>query len=256
MAWNPAQYERFHDERNQPFFDLLGLVRPKESMNVIDLGCGTGELTRAMHEKLVARSTLGVDSSSTMLERAKAFVMPGISFRQAEVESLAWGDGYDLIFSNAALQWVPDNPAVLRHMARVLAPTGQVAIQVPANDDHPSHALAAEIAGEEPFRSALAGYQRKSFILAPERYAAMLDELGFVRQHVRLQVYPHRLPSRDDVIEWVKGTLLLAYEKRLSPEQYDRFLERFRERLFQELPDVRPFFYPFKRILAWGERAG
>jgi trans-aconitate 2-methyltransferase len=256
MAWNPSQYERFRDERDQPFFDLLDLVRPKPAMNVVDLGCGTGELTKTLHERLVARSTLGVDSSSTMLERAKSVTAEGLTFRQSAVESFEWGDAYDLVFSNAALQWVPDNTRVLTHIARVLAPGGQIAVQVPANDDHPSHAMAAEIAAEEPFRSALGGYRRESHILEPDRYAALLDELGFAAQHVRLQVYPHRLSSRDDVVEWVKGTLLLAYQKRLSDDLFARFLERYRERLFQELSDSRPFFYPFKRILLWGQQKG
>jgi trans-aconitate 2-methyltransferase len=254
MAWNPAQYERFQNERNQPFFDLLALALPKPEMKVLDLGCGTGELTRVMHERLAARETLGIDSSPTMLERAEAFVTRGLTFRQGKIESLSWGDGYDLVFSNAALHWVPDNAGVLAHLTRVLAPRGQIAVQVPANDDHASHRVAGEVAQEEPFRSALGSYQRVSNILAPERYAALLDDLGFDRQHVRLQVYAHHLPSREDVIEWVKGTTLLAYEKRMSGELYARFLSRFRDRLFEELPDTRPFFYSFKRILLWGQQ--
>src|SRR5690348_4805137 len=126
MAWNPACYERFQVERNQPFFDLLELVKPKPSMKIIDLGCGTGELTRTLHEKLAARSTLGLDSSPSMLERATAFTTSGLTFVQSEIESLSWGDSYDLVFSNAALHWVPDNPAVLAHIAKVLAPEGQI----------------------------------------------------------------------------------------------------------------------------------
>jgi trans-aconitate 2-methyltransferase len=254
MAWNPSQYERFQNERTQPFFDLLALVERKLDMKVVDLGCGTGELTRTLHERLAARETLGVDSSPNMLERAKAFVTTELTFRQAEIEALSWGDGYDLVFSNAALHWVPDNSAVLTHIARVLAPRGQVAVQVPANDDHPSHRLAGEVGQEEPFRATLGGYHREGYILAPERYAALLDALGFDRQHVRLQVYTHQLPSREDVIEWVKGTTLLAYQKRMTDDLFKLFLTRYRERLFEELPDHRPFFYTFKRILLWGQR--
>ena len=217
MTWNPTQYERFRDQRSQPFFDLLALVSPKPTMRVVDLGCGTGELTQELHRQLAASTTIGIDSSASMLERAAAVAGGGLTFQRAEIESFDWGDAYDLVFSNAALQWVPDNRKVLAHIARSLAPGGQIAIQVPANDDHPSHAIAADIAAEEPFRTALNSYQRESYILAPEGYAALLDELSFAEQHVRLQVYPHRLGSRDDVVEWVKGTLLLAYQKRLSP---------------------------------------
>ena len=91
-------------------------------------------------------------------------------------------------------------------------------------------------------------------MLAPETYAAVLDRLGYVAQHVRLQVYVHHLDSRAGVVEWVKGTLLTEYERRLSPEDFARFLERYRARLLPLLEDARPYLYPFKRILMWGQR--
>src|SRR5205823_10558844 len=94
--------------------------------------------------------------------------------------------GWDLIFSNAALQWVPDNEAILARLAKLLAPGGQIAVQVPANDDHLSHTTAAEIALEPPFREALGGHVRTSSILAPERYAAVLHRLGFREPEVLL----------------------------------------------------------------------
>jgi trans-aconitate 2-methyltransferase len=66
---------------------------------------------------------------------------------------------------------------------------------------------------------------------------------------VRLQVYPHRLPSTGDVVEWVKGTNLTRFESALSPELYAEFLDRYRARLLDALGDHRPFLYTFKRIL-------
>jgi trans-aconitate 2-methyltransferase len=158
---------------------------------------------------------------------------------------------YDLVFSNAALQWLPDHPRLLERLRAAVAPGGQLAVQVPANFDHVSHALAAAVTSEEPFRSALAGYRRVFPVLAPEQYALLLHQLGFREQHVRLQVYLHLLPSRDDVIEWVKGTLLTDYESRLSRPLFDDFLARYREHLLPALADVQPFPYPFKRILWW-----
>jgi len=81
-----------------------------------------------------------------------------------------------------------------------------------------------------------------------------LDRLGFEGLNVRLQVYVHHLESREGVVEWVKGSLLTDYEKRLPPELYQRFLERYRSALLPQLSETRPFFYPFKRILIWGRR--
>ena len=89
----------------------------------------------------------------------------------------------------------------------------------------------------------------------PERYAGWLHDLGFARQHVRLVVYPHVLPSREGVLEWVAGTLLVDYENRLGAELFAAFRSRYRAALMQELPDRRPFFYPFKRIFFWASRS-
>jgi trans-aconitate 2-methyltransferase len=125
---------------------------------------------------------------------------------------------------------------------------------MPANHDHPSHVVAAEVAGTEPFRTALGGYRRVSPVQPPEWYAELLDRLGLAEQHVRLQVYLHHLPARDEVVEWVKGTLLTDYESRMPPELFEQFVATYRARLLPQLDDSRPYRYPFKRVLFWGVR--
>ncbi len=131
---------------------------------------------------------------------------------------------------------------------------GQVAVQVPANFDYPSHTVARELAHEEPYREALAGYVREKPVLEPQEYATLLDRLGYREQHVRLQVYVHYLESRAEVVEWVKGSLLTDYQKRMPEALFEQFLAEYRTRLLPRLEDRRPFFYPFKRILFWGRK--
>lgn len=251
-TWDPEQYDRFRAERSRPFYDLLALVRPRPELRVVDLGCGTGELTRDLHRRLEARETLGVDSSETMLARSGEFAGEGLRFERGDIARFAARGEYDLVFSNAALQWVADHESLLARLTDALAPGGQLAVQVPANYDYPTHTTAAELAGEEPFASALDGYALRRPVLAPEEYAALLDRLGYREQHVRLQVYAHHLDGREDVIEWVKGTLLTDYEKRMPADLFARFLADYRARLLPRLADTRPFFYPFKRILFRG----
>ena len=235
MEWSPDQYEKFKRERAQPFWDLVALIDPRPRMRIADLGCGTGELTRALHEKLGARETIGIDNSASML--AKAPAAPGLQFRNESIESFSEG-GLDLIYSNAALHWLPDHDALFRR----LAPLGkQIAVQMPANDDHASHVVAAEVARE------LGMTPKPTHVLPPERYAQLLYDLGFRKQHVRLQIYGHVLPSSEDVIEWVKGTLLTFYESE------PRFMNRYRERLLARIGLHRPYFYTYKRILIWGD---
>jgi trans-aconitate 2-methyltransferase len=251
-TWNPTQYERFRAEREQPFHDLVALITRRPAMRVVDLGCGTGLLTAALHRELDAAETIGVDSSNAMLERASDVEVKGVRFERGDISTWEPDAPLDLVFSNAALQWVPDHPRLFERLTQMVAPGGELAVQVPANFDHVSHRLASDLAREEPFASAMDGYVRTFGVLAPEAYATLLHELGFAAQSVGMQVYGHVLESTDSVVEWVRGTLLTDYESRLPDALYAQFVARYRERLHAALGDQRPYFYPFKRILLWG----
>src|SRR5207245_934461 len=122
MTWDPAQYDRFHAERTQPFHDLLALVRPRPGMRVVDLGCGTGELTRHMHRQLQAQITLGVDSSAEMLAKSASFTDEGLRFQQGDVADFAAAGAFDLVLSNAALHWVPGHEALFQRLTAALLP--------------------------------------------------------------------------------------------------------------------------------------
>jgi trans-aconitate 2-methyltransferase len=248
-VWNPACYHRFRQERARPFFDLLALVRPAPNLHALDLGCGTGELTRELHRRLQATSTLGIDRSAAMLAQAQACEAEGLQFRAGDIGELELEAPVELVFSNAALHWLDDHARLLGRLRTLLVPGGQLAVQVPANHEHPSHTVAAELAGESPFREALGGFVRRSPVLRPEAYATVLDALGFHEVEVLLRVYPHHLAGPEAVVDWVRGTSLTPYEERLTPALYAQFLESFRGRLLARLTDARPFLFTFNRIL-------
>ncbi len=255
-TWNPAQYNKFQREREQPFFDLLAMVRPSPDMRVADLGCGTGRPTRVLHERLGARETIGIDRSANMLEAQAALpAMPGLRFEVGAIEDFPGDRGaFDLIFSNAAYHWVPDHSTLLAALADALTPHGQLAFQVPASHDQPSHLVAEELTSVEPYRSAFGGWHREQPVLSPEEYARILFRLGFEAPQVRLVVYPHVLAGPEDVVEWMKGTLLTEFERHLPAELFSRFVADYRTRLLARLDGSRPLFFPFKRILCWAQR--
>jgi len=251
--WNPERYARFAAERRLPFDDLAALLSPLPGGRVVDLGCGPGDLTRQLHQRVGARETLGLDSSAAMLEKAAVHAGAGLRFALGDAGAFHEGP-WDLVFSNAALHWVDDHAALLPRLAALVAPGGQLAVQVPCNDHHPSHAVACAVAAEPPFAAALGGWARVSPVLAPERYAELLFQLGFADRRVRLEVYGHQLASRDEVVEWVRGTTLTDYERRLPEALWPAFLARYRARLAEALPDDRPFLYTYRRLLLWGRR--
>lgn len=261
VSWDPEQYQRFAAQRAQPFWDLAGLVEqhaePGSIRRAHDLGCGTGELTAQLAARLGVDDMLGSDSSPAMLAEAAAHARPGLRFEELDLARWTSDGDHDLVFANASLQWVPDHQGVLPRWWAALRPGGHLAVQVPANSDHPSHRLTTEVAATEPFASTIGDLphdQVAANVLAPEQYAILLDHLGASEQHVRLQVYGHTLDSSRNVVEWVKGTNLRRVLAVLPDELHDRFIATYTDRLVEALGDARPYFYPFKRILFWARK--
>jgi trans-aconitate 2-methyltransferase len=252
-GWLPEQYAKFAAERARPFYDLLDLVTPVPGGEVVDLGCGTGELTAELHRRTQAAGTTGIDNSPAMLAEAAAHAGGAVRFTSGDITTFDPGPAaYDVVFANASLQWVPDHRALLARLTAMLRPGGQLCVQVPSNADHASHRIASAVATEAPFCDAMGGTPPPDAVLGvlkPEAYAELLDELGFTEQHVRLQVYGHHLPSTAAVVEWTKGTTLVRFRRLLTPELFDRFVEVYRSRLLAEVGDHEPYFYAFKRIL-------
>ena len=251
-GWDPDQYNRFAAEREAPFWDLVDLLVPADSPRLVDLVCGDGRLTAELHGVGGASATLGVDRSPAMIAGAAAHAGGSVQFELGDIGTWESPGDYDIVVANASLQWVPDHRAVLERWAGSLRPGGQLAVQVPSNADHPSHRVAAELASEllnEPPPDPV-----DQNVLRPEEYALVLASLGFEVQHVRLQVYLHRLASSSEVVEWVKGTSLTRFKESFG-EGWPNFVELYRSRLVTLLGDSTPYLYAFKRILMWGRLA-
>ncbi len=142
-------------ERYEPFYDLLQLIQVKPGLKVIDLGCGTGELTYLLSEHLPGSQVLGIDSSAEMLSRSSQYSNERVSFSVGSIEELIkQGNAWDLVFSNAALQWVENHEQLIPGIISMLKPGAQIAVQVPFNQDHFTHTAIRKLALEEPFSPA------------------------------------------------------------------------------------------------------
>jgi trans-aconitate 2-methyltransferase len=255
MPWDPERYEQFKKERSAPFDDLLRLVRVRDGLRAADLGCGTGELTRRLADALPESDVLGIDSSAEMLERAKQVARPGLRFELGDIQ--AFDGSWDVIFSNAALQWVNDHRSLIPRLFSLLQPGGQLVVQVPSNFDHPTHKLIDELAAQEPFRSGLGGWgldwSRSRPVLSIEQYAELLYAQGATEIVVFEKAYPHVLPDAGALADWMSGTALVPYMERLTDGLRDQFMERYRARLREIFPQ-KPVFYGFRRTFFSGTK--
>jgi trans-aconitate 2-methyltransferase len=251
MPWNHDKYHQFQSQRSAPFFDLLELVDVRPNLKVVDLGCGTGKLTRHLTDSLPNSDVLGLDSSQQMLERSEEFVHPGLRFEMGNQSEL---DGqWDLIFSNAALQWSDNHEKLIPYLFNHLKPGGQIAVQVPSNFSSTTHQTIFKIADQEPFVSVLGGWNRQPSVLSIEAYADLLFREGAEDILVFEKVYPHVLENADAIVDWISGTALLPYFERLGNQKED-FIAAIRQELRVAMPDE-PVFYPFRRTFFSARKA-
>jgi trans-aconitate 2-methyltransferase len=245
MPWNPDLYHKFQPERAAPFHDLLALVEVRPHLKVIDLGCGTGELTRRLADRLPNSHVTGLDSSRQMLDKAASHASSNLIFQQGDQSTLT-GE-WDLIFSNAALQWSENHAELIPYLFDKLKPGGQIAVQVPSNHNHISHQIYRETAEEDMFKFILQGFQRFSPVLTIDNYSRILFNCGAEEITIFEKVYPHVLENADAVVDWISGTALVPYFERLGKHK-EEFVESVREKMRIAMPDS-PVFYPFRRIL-------
>jgi len=251
MPWNPDKYHQFQSQRSAPFDDLLKLIDVRPGLRVVDLGCGTGELTRRLANSLPGSNVLGLDSSPQMLERTGEYARLGLRFELGNLAEL--GGKWDLIFSNAALQWVDNHEELIPILFNHLAPNGQITVQVPSNHDSATHRTINKISGSEPYVSALNGWTRQPPVLSIEVYAELLFHEDAQEIIVFEKVYPHVLENADAILDWISGTALVPYFERLG-DLKDDFTDALRQELRTLMPG-QPVFYPFRRTFFSARKA-
>jgi trans-aconitate 2-methyltransferase len=228
-GWDPAQYLKFSQPRLRPALELLARVQLQAPARIYDLGCGTGALTTIMAERWPGAVVTGVDGSSDMLERA-ASTVPNVRWLRQDIATWSPVAPAYLIYSNAALHWLPDHERLLRRLIAYLAPAGTLAVQMPRNFSAPSHIAIAEAAREGPWRERLEPLLHETPVAEPRWY---LDLLSSLCAHVDLwqTEYFQILSGDNPVKEWTKGTWLQPLLAALAEPERSAFEAAYARRV-------------------------
>lgn len=229
MDWQPELYGRFEAERTRPAADLLAHVPLAAAGLVVDLGCGAGNSTELLADRFPSAAILGVDSSPAMIEAARSR-LPECVFELADIATWQPDAAPELIFANAALQWVRDHPVLMPRLLSLLPPGGVLAVQMPDNLEAPSH---------QAMRAAwhdlgLSDAPQRDGLLPVERYLELLSPGA--RTDVWRTVYYHPMPSIQAIIDWLRATGLRPFLAALDAEAGARFLAAYARRLDAAIP--------------------
>ena len=254
--WDPEHYRRFSDERSRPFGDLVARIQADSPRQVVDLGCGPGELTASLRRLWPDAEILGVDSSPAMIAKAQAFADDGrLRFLERDLRTWRPDSDTDVILSNAALQWVPGHRTLLTGLVERLSSGGWLAFQVPGNFAAPSHVLLHELADTDPYAAYTTGLLRPASA-EPADYLADLSTLG-CRVDVWETTYLHVLSGPDPVFTWISATGARPVLQALPDDLRERFELEYQRRLREAYPEQpHDTVLPFRRIFVVAQREG
>jgi trans-aconitate 2-methyltransferase len=257
MAWDPATYLRFSDERLRPGFDLLARVGDVPPGPLAELGCGTGVHARAIAERWPDRSLTAIDSSPEMLKQAAA-TPSSIRWVEADLTSWAPPERVALVFSNAVLQWVDRHETLFPRLMGMLVPGGMLAVQMPRNFDAPSHVLMRGAAQERPWAETLRPLLRPDPVGSPETYYDRLAPLAQDGLDIWETEYLHVLGGENAVLTWMRGTALRPLLNALEGSERAAFEQTLAERLRRAYPRRADghTLLPFRRIFILARAKG
>lgn len=246
--WNPAQYLRYGSERLRPALDLMSRIQIESPDIVYDLGCGTGTMTGILKERWPDARVTGVDSSTSMLERAPD-LETGVNWQQADLNDWQPESPADVVYSNAALHWLDGHERLFPRLMDAVKPGGVLAVQMPENFGAPSHTSIADTVHEGGWRERLAPFQREHPVAKPIFYYDLISRLSSSIDMWET-TYMHVLEGEDPVVEWTKGTMLRPLLDNLSDEEGAAFLKSYTAKVAKAYPHSADgkTVLPFKRL--------
>ncbi len=247
--WDPDQYLKFRHERTRPSMDLVAQIQMDHPKTIIDIGCGPGNSTQILLKRWPHADILGIDSSETMIQRARQDY-PHQKWVVADAATLETSVTYDIVFSNAAIHWIPNHDLLLQRLFQILNENGILAVQVPANQESPLYESILRVSRREKWSTYTSGREDSITYHSADYY---YNRLALYAKEIVLweTIYYHIMKFHEELIDWYKGTAMKPFLDSL-PNEESR--EEFKREVLIECQAAYPLqrdrriLYPFKRL--------
>lgn len=235
FSWNSNQYLKFKNERTQPAIDLANRINLDNPHKVIDIGCGPGNSTNVLKKRFPKAEIIGIDSSPEMIAKAKS-QHNDIEFICSDVNDFFGKyEKYDVVFSNACIQWIPNHKKLLKNMMTLLNEKGVLAIQVPYNHNEPIHKIISEVTESTKWVNYFNSPRKKYILEFSEYYYDLLSDISDDFEMWQTTYY-HKMKSHYDILEWYRGAGLRPFLEELDESRKIEFENDILNKVEQEYP--------------------
>jgi trans-aconitate 2-methyltransferase len=253
--WNPELYLKFGKERIQPSIDLVSRISFDNPENILDIGCGPGNSTQVLNERWPNSKILGIDNSLAMIEKAKNDY-PNQEWMLSDAGKDNIPGKYDIVFSNATFQWIPNHLKLLKKIRDILFKNGVIAVQIPLFLDMPLRQSIEKISQNIRWSEQTKGVSNLFTIHSYKEYYDFLADL-FIKIDMWETHYMHIMDSQKAILEMIRSTGLKPYLERLET---DKDKNEFEQMVLNEIKKEYPnqengkVLFPFKRLFFIAEK--
>jgi trans-aconitate 2-methyltransferase len=251
--WNPDLYLKYRNERTQPSIDLINKIGISlQPRSILDIGCGPGNSSEALLQRWPNVKLTGIDNSANMIEKART-TYPNNKWIVADASNCTSNAKYDIVFSNATIQWIPNHQNLFKRLFNLVNNEGVLAIQVPKFNEMPLSRAIQKIANKEIWKEATKGCS-ELFTYHDEKYYYDLMSSDYKSVEFWQTDYIHILESQYSIIEWIRSTGIKPYLDCLRDEERPLFESEVLAEIKYDYPvqNDGKVLFPFIRLFMVG----
>jgi trans-aconitate methyltransferase len=222
-SWDAARYQDKHSFVWRYGADLLELLAPQPGERILDVGCGTGQLTAEIARR--GAQVIGLDSSADMLANARKN-FPALSFVQGDAARFDFSEPFDAVFSNAVLHWVKDADGAVGSIARSLRTGGRFVAEFGGKGN-----IATVQTALRAVLGPRADQQSPWYYPSVGEYSAVMERHGLEVRNASLFDRPTPLEGEDGMDHWFRMFISQRYLREFPPERADGIIHQLIEQL-------------------------
>ena len=218
------KYARAAIHQKQWGLKLIEGLQLRGDEHILDLGCGDGALTACLADRVRGGRVVGIDASRGMIEAAREHQRPNLSFLLMDINGLDFENTFDIVFSNAALHWIPEHGQLYRRALRAMKPGGLVRFNF-GSAGNCAHFIKAvqETMALPVFAQFFNDFQWPWFMPEPDEYRVFVEQFPFSQVQVWAENADRSFPTAEALADWIDQPSIVPFLKHVPESDKQRF---------------------------------